>query len=321
MIRALLRHALLIMISLLALSFISYIILMRDPLNAELAQPRFYSGYVNYVNGLLHGDLGITYSGGDSLLTLIFTVLPPTIELCIASMLLAVLLGIPLGIIGAVNRQNFVGKSISAVSSLGLSVPVFWVAPLLMYFSAIYDWEISSVGQFNLLYEIKPITGFAIIDVWFMDEDYRLKVIQNVLQHLALPTIVLMISPTMEVTRFIQQRAETVFNQNYVKVEVTRGWSTLKILRKRILRNTLPLLVPEFARIFALVFAYSMLIENIIGWPGIGRWIIDAVSQQDYNSISAGVVVIGSLMICINVVTNVTTFMLDPFNRKGWYAR
>lgn len=315
------RHLLLICMSLVVLSLISYIILMRDPLNHDLATPHFYSGYISYVQGLLYGDLGITYNGGESLKMLIFTVLPPTIELCFASMLLALLFGIPLGLIGASDSEKFIGRSISAVSSLGLSVPVFWIAPILMYFSAVYRWEISSVGQFNLLYDIKPVTGFAIIDVWFIDQPYRLKVIQNVLQHLALPTIVLMISPTMEITRFVQQRAETVFNHNYIKVEIIRGWSKFKILRKHVLRNTLPLLIPELARIFALVLAYSMLIENIIGWPGIGRWLIDAVRQQDYNSISAGVVVIGSLMICINVLTNVLTFMLDPFNRKGWYAR
>ncbi|EJS89768.1 peptide transport system permease protein SapB, partial [Pasteurella multocida subsp. multocida str. Anand1_cattle] len=87
--------------------------------------------------------------------------------------------------------------------------------------------------------------GFPIIDVWFMDEFYRTKVIQNVLQHLVLPTLVLTILPTMEITRIVQQRAEDVLTKNYIKMAMTRGWSQNKILRKHVLRNTLPLLIPQ----------------------------------------------------------------------------
>lgn len=321
MISTLLRHIFFIFVSLLVISLISYIILLRDPLNLELAKPYFYSGYFTYMKGLFNGDLGITYNGGESLRTMILTVLPPTIELCVVCMLFAILLGIPLGFLGGFNRQNFLGKIIGTVSSLGLAVPIFWVAPILMYFSAIHHWSISSVGQYNLLYEIRPVTGFAIIDVWFIDEPYRIKVIQNVLQHLALPTLVLMILPTMEISRFVQQRTEYLLNQNYIKVEYTRGWSNWKILHHHLIRNTLPLLIPQLARIFILVLAYSMLIENVVGWPGIGRWLINAVMHQDYNSIASGVVVIGALVVCINVLAEVVMFLVDPLNRKGWYAR
>ena len=321
MIASVLRRLFLTALTLLILSLVSYFILMRDPLNQALAEPHFYSGYVYHLQMLLQGDLGITYNGGESLLTLIFTVLPPTLELCFAAMLLAVLFGVPLGFLGALNSNNILGKSISAISSFGISIPVFWLAPLLLYFAAIYGWEISAVGQFNLLYEIPHITGFAIVDVWFINEPYRIKIIQSVLQHLVLPTLVLTISPTMDITRVIQQRAEYIFNQNYIKVATTRGWSKGTILRKYVLRNTLPLLIPQLTRLFTLVLAQCMLIENSFGWPGIGRWLIDAVAQQDYNSISAGVIVIGVCIIVINAFNEFVTFILDPLNKKGWYAR
>lgn len=321
MIAAVFRRLFLTLITLILLSLVSYFILMRDPLNHALAEPHFYSGYVYYVKMLLRGDLGITYNGGESLLTLILTVLPPTLELCFAAMLLAVLFGIPLGFWGALNRGNLLGKGISAVTSVGISLPVFWLAPILLYFAAIQGWEIAAVGQFNLLYEIPQITGFAIIDVWFIHEPYRIKIIQSVLQHLILPTLVLAISPTMEISRIIQQRAESVFNQNYVKVAETRGWSTGKILRKYVLRNTLPLLIPQITRLFTLVLAQCMLIESSFGWPGIGRWLIESVAQQDYNSIAGGVIAIGLCIIIINTLNEFITFILDPLNKKGWYAR
>ncbi|PJG84551.1 ABC transporter permease [Conservatibacter flavescens] len=321
MIFSLARRLFLIVLTLFILSFVSYHILLRDPLNQELLTAHFHLGYFSYIRDVLQGNLGISYNGGESLLTLILTVLPPTVELCITAILLALLLGIPLGLIGAWNHQNILGKSIHAVSSLGLSVPVFWIAPLLLYFAALYHWEIAAVGQFNLLYEIKTVTGFALIDVWFMEQPYRIKVIQNVLQHLILPTLVLMISPTMEMTRLVQQRAEFLMRENFVKVAATRGWSKFKIMRKLVLRNTLPLIVPQFPRIFTLVMAHCMLIENVFGWPGIGRWLIDALAQEDYNAISASIMVIGLLIIAVNQLSDLVAFLFDPLHRKGWYAR
>ena len=200
-------------------------------------------------------------------------------------------------------------------------MPVFWLAPILLYVAAIYNWEISAIGQYNLLYEIKPITGFPMIDVWFVEQGYRLKVIQNVYQHLALPTIVLMILPTMEMMRLVQQRAEQIFNQDYSKIATTRGWSKAKVLRLYVLRNTFPLIVPQMPRLFTLVIAQCMLVESSLGWPGIGRWLIDAVNQQDYNAISAGVIVIGLCIILIKLLAEALSFVLDPLNKKGWYAK
>ena len=81
------------------------------------------------------------------------------------------------------------------------------------------------------------------------------------------------------------------------------------------------LLIPQLTRVFTLVLTQCMLVETVLGWPGIGRWLIDAVTQQDYNSISAGVVVIGICIIIIDTFAKLLMFVLDPLNKKGWYAR
>lgn len=316
-----LRHLLWVALLLFILTLLSFGILMRDPLNAALVTNNIYSSYFHYLGGLLQGDLGITYNGGQSLKSLIFTVLPPTLELCFTALLLAFILSIPLGILSAVNNQGVFSKSLQTLSYVGLSIPIFWLAPILLYMAAIHGWEISATGQYNLLYEIKPITGFPVIDVWFVDVPYRTKIVQSVLQHLALPTLILCILPTMEIIRIIQQRAEYILQQNYTKVAVTRGWSKWKILQQYVFRNTFPLLVPQITRVFTLVITQCMLVETVLGWPGIGRWLIDAVTNQDYNSISAGVIVLGICIITIDTLAKFVMFILDPFNKKGWYAR
>ena len=161
------------------------------------------------------------------------------------------------------------------------------------------------MGQYNYSMKYKPITGFPIIDVWFVDVPYRTKIVQNVLQHLALPTLVLCIQPTMEFIRIIQQRADYLLQQEYAKAAATRGWSKWAILRRYVFRNTFPLLIPQLTRVFTLVLTQCMLVETVLGWSGIGHWLIDAVTQQDYNSISAGVVVIGICIIIIDTFRQV----------------
>ena len=315
------RHVVWVTILLLILSVLSFVILMRDPLNADLVTNNIYIAYYHYLTSLLQGDLGITYNGGESLKDLIFTVLPPTLELCFTALLLACILGIPLGVLSAVYNQRVFSRTLQSISNVGLSIPIFWFAPILLYVAAIQSWEIAAIGQYNLLYEIKPITGFPIIDVWFVDVPYRTKIVQNVLQHLALPTLVLCILPTMEFIRIIQQRADYLLQQEYAKAAATRGWSKWAILRRYVFRNTFPLLIPQLTRVFTLVLTQCMLVETVLGWPGIGRWLIDAVTQQDYNSISAGVVVIGICIIIIDTFAKLLMFVLDPLNKKGWYAR
>ena len=102
-----------------------------------MATPHFYNGYIYYLTNLTQGDLGISYNGGQPLRSTILTVLPPTLELCFCAILLAVIFGIPLGLIGAIYQSHFIGKTIRTLSAVGMALPVFWIAPILLYVSAI----------------------------------------------------------------------------------------------------------------------------------------------------------------------------------------
>ncbi len=315
------RRVVLASITLFILTLISYAILLKDPLNASFAQPHFFSGYVVYVESLLQGKLGISYKGGEALTHTVLAVLPPTLELCAVAMFLALLFGIPLGYLGALPDKPWLARTVRGTYLVGLSIPIFWLAPILLYVAATNGWEISAIGQYNLLYDIPTWTGFPIIDMWFVDVPYRLKIIQNVLQHLVLATLVLTILPMMEIVRFIQHRTFALQTENYIKVALARETSKFVVWKRYILRNSLPQLISQFPRLFTLVITQCMLIEGTFGWPGIGHWLIAAVTNQDYNSISVGVLAIGVCILLVNVMVQFIMFMLDPFNKKGWYVK
>ncbi|WGE89867.1 ABC transporter permease [Actinobacillus arthritidis] len=320
MLFAFIRKLLLMVITLFALTLISYNILLRDALN-RFVDLKGVDAYLSYVQGLMQGDFGISYTNGEPLANQILNVFPATISLCLAALLLSLIIGLPLGFISATFRENMLGKTLAILGSFSLAIPVFWLAIVVLYYASVSGWAISAVGELHPIYEISSVTGFRLLDIFLADSPYKLKMMQSVLHHLVLPTLILSVPATLEVIRFTRQRAEYVMTQNYIRVAQTRGWSPYKIWTRHILHNTLPALLPMIARNLTLIFAFSMLVENVFNWGGIGLWLINALSVQDYNAISAGVVAIGLFVLLIDLFVSLITTLLDPYQKKDWYVK
>ncbi|WP_324681849.1 ABC transporter permease [Bibersteinia trehalosi] len=311
------QKLLLTLITLGILSIISYNILLRDPIYQFDSYA--ITNYFGYLQDFLRGDLGISHSTGEPLLKQILQVFPATISLTVAAIVLSLLLGIPLGFLGITQRKNIFGKLLLSLGSLSLAVPVFWLAIVLQAYASMNSWEIAAMGEIHSIYAVQSITGVKLIDIFLSDSPYKLKMMQSALQHLALPTLILAVPATLETMRFTAERAEYVLRQNYVKVARTRGWSPLKVWYRHVLRNTLPPLIPMIARNVTLVFAFSMLVENVVSWGGIGRWLINALALQDYQAISAGVMAIGVFVLGVDLLASLVTTLCDPSHKKDWF--
>ena len=144
--------------------------------------------------------------------------------------------------------------------------------------------------------------------------------IVSALRHMVLPVLTLAVAPTTEVIRLMRISTIEVFDQNYVKAAATRGLSRLTILRRHVLHNALPPVIPRLGLQFSTMLTLAMITEMVFSWPGLGRWMINAIRQQDYAAISAGVMVIGSLVIIVNVVSDILGAMANPLKHKEWYA-
>lgn len=317
MLIALLRKLFLTLITLCILSMISYGILLRDPIY-EL-ETDWMTGYVDYLVEVFQGDLGISHSSGEPLLAQILSVFPATISLTLSAISLALLFGIPLGFFTATQRHNLLGKLLISLSSLSLAIPVFWLAIVMLAYTSLNGWAIASVGEIHPIYDVPSITGVKVWDILLSDSPDKLMMLQSALQHLVLPTLILALPATLETVRMTQERTTYVLKQNYVKVARARGWSPYKVWWNHIIRNTLPPLVPMIAHNVTLTFAFSMLVENIISWGGIGRWLVNALSVQDYSAISAGVVAIGVFVLSVDLLASLIRTLLDPSQKKDWY--
>ncbi|WP_336707282.1 MULTISPECIES: putrescine export ABC transporter permease SapB [unclassified Cedecea] len=314
-----LRRLLLLLITLLFLAVVGFSLNYFTP-HAPLQGASLWNAWVFWFESLLHWDFGVSSINGQSINEQLRDVFPATMELCILAFGLALLIGIPVGMLAGIMRNKWQDRLISALALLGFSIPVFWLALLLtLFFSLTLGWFPVS-GRFDLLYEVKSVTGFALVDAWLSDSPYRSEMIVSALRHMVLPVAALAVAPTTEVIRLMRISTIEVFDQNYVKAAATRGLSRFTILHRHVLHNALPPVIPRLGLQFSTMLTLAMITEVVFSWPGLGRWLINAIRQQDYMAISAGVMVIGSLVIVVNVISDILGAMANPLKHKEWYA-
>lgn len=314
-----LRRFLLLLITLFFLTLVSFSLSYFTP-RAPLNGAALLDAYQFYFVSLLHWDFGVSSINGQAISEQLREVFPATMELCLLAFTLALFIGIPLGIIAGVMRCKWQDTAISTFALLGFSMPVFWLALLLMLFFSLHLGWLPVSGRFDLLYQVKPITGFALIDAWLSDSPYRTEMIGSALRHMILPITALAVAPTTEVVRLMRISTDDVLNQNYIKAAATRGLSRFTIIRRHVLHNALPPIVPKLGLQFSTMLTLAMITEVVFSWPGLGRWMINAIRQQDYAAISAGVMVVGTLVITINVLADILGAATNPLKHKEWYA-
>ncbi|WP_340616119.1 putrescine export ABC transporter permease SapB [Xenorhabdus entomophaga] len=319
MIIYILRRLLLLVVTLFFLSLISFSLVYFTP-HGPLSGASLTDAFIHYFSGLFQWNFGISSINGERIIEQLYDVLPATMELCILAFSMALLVGIPLGIIAGVWRNKKIDVIISTFALCGFSIPVFWLALLLTLLFSLYLGWLPVSGRFDLLYRMEPVTGSALIDAWLSESPHRNEMIMSVILHMILPVITLAVAPTTEVIRLMRNSTEEVSTANYIKSAATRGLSRLTIIRRHLLHNALPPIIPKLGLQFSTMLTLAMVTEQVFNWPGLGRWLISAIRQQDYSVISAGVMVIGTLVISVNVLTDIIGAMANPLKNKEWYA-
>jgi len=313
-----LRRLVLLLITLFILTLVSFSLSYYTP-HAPLAGAGLWDAYRFYFSGLMHWDFGTSSINGQAISEQIGDVFPATLELCVLSFLLALLVGIPLGIAAGVLRGKWQDKLISTFALLGFSMPIFGLALLLILFFSLHLGWLPVAGRFDLLYQVKPVTGFALIDAWLSDSPYRNEMMLSAARHMLLPIATLAVAPTTEIIRLMRLSTDEILSKNYIKAAATRGLSRITILRRHVLHNALPPIIPKLGLQFSTMITLAIITEVVFSWPGLGRWLINAIRQQDYAAISAGVMLIGALVITITVLSDIIGAMVNPLKHKDWY--
>lgn len=276
----------------------------------------YLNQYLAYLQRIFTGDWGLSFASQQPLLDEITLLMPATLELAAYALVISFIFGIPLGIIAAIKPEGIISRVISVIALVGYSLPIFWWALLLiMAFSLGLGW-MPTAGRIGVLYEIKNITGFMLLDILLSDNSYQHEAFISALRHLTLPTIVLATFPTTVMIRFTRDSMLQVWDQSYVKTARAKGLTRAQVLYRHGLRNALLPVIRQIGLQFSTLITLAMITEVIFSWPGIGRWLIDSIYQRNYPAIQAGLLVISTLVITVNMLTEIMHTLFNPLARK-----
>ncbi|HSK94594.1 MAG TPA: ABC transporter permease [Candidatus Angelobacter sp.] len=269
-----------------------------------------YEQYFSYMGGLLQGDLGRSFLTNRDVVTDFFLRFPATIELSVAAMIFAVALGIPLGMLTAKRRGSWVDQAGTIVALLGISIPIFFLGLMLKYMFAIEIPILPAEGRLGLGSRDFPIvTNFMTIDSllalsWtgFIDS----------VRHLVLPAIALGTIPLAVIMRITRASVVDVLSEDYVRTARAKGLRQRVVDNRHVLRNALLPVMTVIGLQTGLLLGGAILTETIFAWPGVGRWIYEAVTTRDYAVIQSGVLLLALIFVLVNLLVDISYALLNP---------
>ena len=266
--------------------------------------------YVNYVSGLVHGDLGTSLLTRRPVATDIAAYLPATLELVFAAMLIAVAVGIPLGLITAVWRNRW-PDYLAQVAAIGaISMPRFFLGLLLQLCFAMWLMWLPLGGRLPIVVIPPPtVTGFLTIDS-LIAGDWTAFVMA--LRHLALPAIAMSLSPLATIMRMMRASTIEVMHQDYVMTARALGLPSTKIVTKYVARNAVSATLTVIGLYFGWLLGGTVLVETVFDWPGLGLYATKAIVSQDMMPVIGVALVIGLLFVIANLIIDILYGVINP---------
>lgn len=237
--------------------------------------------YGLFLKGLVHGDLGTSIHSKRKVVDHIRERFPATLELALAAMSIAILISIPLGIISAMKSHTLIDRSSMFLALLGISIPNFWLGPMLIII-------------FSIKLDLLPVTG------------------RGSISHLILPAFTLGASFAALLTRMTRSTMLEVLRADYITTARAKGLSEFTVVVKHALRNALIPIVTIIGLQFGALLGGSIITEKVFSWPGVGRLMIDSIQRRDYPVVQGCILVIALTYVVINLLTDILYAALDP---------
>jgi len=284
----------------------SQISALRDQLNLD--KPLLEQFYL-YVIGLFKGDMGNSLKTGQPVLDELKLRLPATIELSVFALFLAALIGVPLGVTNAIWKNTLVDHFGRLTSLIGVSAPAFWLALLLQLLFANLLHLLPVAGRMDPYIRYEPVSGFLIVDSilsgnWVM--------LVDAIKHLILPSMVLAAFLGATIARFIRTSMLEVMGEDYTRTAYAKGLSKLGVITKHVLRNSLLPAITITGLKFAEMLGGAILTETVFSWPGMGRFMFEAIKNRDYPVIQGTTMVFALIYILTSLLIDVMYSFLDP---------
>jgi peptide/nickel transport system permease protein len=268
-----------------------------------------YTQYVAWAKTTLKGDFGYSIQDRRKVTSDFFDRFPSTLELAVAAMLVAVLLGIPLGFIAAKHYGGWLDHSSLVVSLVGISTPVFFLAIILKYLFAIKLHWLPTVGRISVLIDTPHPTNFYVLDA-IIQGDWT--ALWDVLKHLILPALALGSIPLAIIARITRAAVVDVQNEDYVRTARAKGLAPRIVDRRHVLRNALLPISTIIGLQTGFLLSGAILTETVFDRPGVGTWLYSAISYRDDPVLEAGILFLSILFVLVNLLVDISYAIINP---------
>lgn len=268
-----------------------------------------YEQYFIFLGRILRGDLGRSIHRNNPISEELQRRFPATIELAIAAILIATLVGIPAGIISAV-RRNSIFDIVSMFAALtGVSMPIFWLGLMLLWFFAVVLPWFPTGTRLDVGIELKTVTNLYLLDSIITGNPEALI---NVLKHLVLPGLALGTIPMAIIARMTRSSMLEVLQQDYIRTAEAKGLTEVTIISRHAIKNAFMPVITTIGLQVGNLLAGAIMTETIFSWPGIGKWMFDSIIARDYPIVQGIALLITVVFVFINLFVDLSYSFLDP---------
>ncbi|MCF8000612.1 MAG: ABC transporter permease [Halanaerobiales bacterium] len=273
-----------------------------------LNQP-LYIQFINFFRDLLSGDLGRSVMSNNPVIDEISVRFPATLELSFFAMIFAVVVGIPAGIFAATHQNSLFDNFSMLVALIGVSMPIFWLGLMLIWlFAVILGWLPPS-SRLSVGIEMEYITNILIIDSILQ---LNWAAFKNVLSHLILPAIALGTIPMAIVARMTRSSMLEVLKKDYIRTAYAKGLQDRIVVYKHALKNAFIPIITVVGLQFGVLLGGAVLTETIFSWPGLGKYLVDAIYARDFPVVQGGILFFAITFVFVNLLVDISYAAIDP---------
>jgi peptide/nickel transport system permease protein len=328
MTRYILRRLILLIPVILGVTFFAYAMLLAtgDPTSAlagEHATPEMREAvrerlglndplpiqYGRFLLRIVQGDLGRSIMTRTPVTTELRQFFPATIELAMAAMLIAVVVGVPLGAVAGYRHNTYVDLGTMFGSLVGVSMPIFWLALMLLWVFGLKLGWFPTTGRIDSDVGLRTITNLYVLDSLLTG---NFPALISSLHHLALPALALATIPTAFIARITRSAMLDVLGEDYIRTARSKGLRERVVIARHSLKNAMLPVVTVIGLQTGFLLAGAILTETIFAWPGMGRWIVNAIVARNFPVVQAGVLVFALIFVVVNLLVDVSYAWLDP---------
>jgi peptide/nickel transport system permease protein len=273
---------------------------LNDPLPVQ---------FWRYVKDLLRGDLGRSIMSNNPVSAELAHRFPATLELSFFAMMFAVLVGVPAGIFASINQNSWFDNLSMLIALIGVSMPIFWLGLMFIWLFAVELGWFPPSSRIGVGLNFTPITNLYVIDSILQ---LNFSALKNILHHLALPAVALGTIPMAIIARMTRSSMLEVLKKDYIRTAYAKGLMKKIVIFKHALKNAMVPIITVVGLQFGVLLGGAVMTETIFSWPGLGKFLVDAIYARDFPIVQGGILFFAGVFVIVNLIVDLSYALVDP---------